>query len=66
MVYIKTEKQILAKRKPALYNRKIKNVVGIDIKFNEPLNPDYVIDNCLTLKKLSKEANKILKKIKQH
>lgn len=66
LVYIKTDKPILAKRKPRLYNKKIKNVVGVDIEFNEPLNPDYIIDNCLTLKELSKEANKIIKKVKQH
>ena len=52
------------KRKPELYDKKTKNVVGVDIKFNEPLKPDYIIDNCLTLEKLSKEANLILRKLK--
>ena len=64
LIYIKTEKSILLKRKPELYDKKTKNVVGVDIKFNEPLKPDYIIDNCLTLEKLSKEPNLILRKVK--
>ena len=28
------------------------------------IKPDYIIDNCLTLEKLSKEANLIFKKVK--
>jgi adenylylsulfate kinase-like enzyme len=64
LIYIKTDKSILAKRKPKLYNKNIKNVVSKDIKFNQPLKPDYIVNNCLTLKELKKETNIILKKIK--
>ena len=39
--------------------KKRKNVVGIDLKFHEPLNSDLIIDN----NKKTKNFNKIVKKI---
>ena len=62
LVYLKTDMKILIKRKKKLYSQK-KNIVGKDIKFNEPLNPNYVIQNCDSLNKLKKETNNILKEI---
>ena len=34
-----------------MYSKKIKNVVGIDIKFNEPKNSDLIILNSNSKKK---------------
>ena len=62
-VYLKTPISILRKRdiknlyNPALKG-KIKNVVGIDIKWNEPKNPNLIFDQT---KKIS--PNKIAKTI---
>ena len=64
LIYLKTEKLKLIKRRPKLYSYNQKNVVGMDIKFNVPSNPDYIIDNCKSLKELSKHANQIIKKFK--
>ncbi len=66
LIYLKTEKLKLIKRRPKLYNHKQKNVVGMDIKFNIPSNPDYIVDNCRNLKELSKHATLIIKKFKNH
>ena len=49
-IYIKTPLEFLIERDTKnLYNKsltkKINNVVGVDIKFEEPLNPDIVIVN---------------------
>lgn len=66
LIYLNTEKSKLIKRRPNLYNYKQKNVVGLDIKFNIPSKPDYVINNCLNLRELSKHANLIIKKFKNH
>ena len=63
-VYIKTDFDVLKKRKPNLYCNKKKNIVGIDIKFNEPKKPDIIIDNCKNLKELNIIAEKIIKKLK--
>jgi len=63
-VYIKTDLDVLKKRKPNLYYNRKKNIVGIDIKFNEPKKPDIIIDNCKNLKELNIIAEKIIKKLK--
>jgi len=63
-VYLKTEMNILKKRRRKLYSGKIKNVIGLDLKFNEPVNPNFKITNCNSLTSLNKEADKIIKKIK--
>jgi adenylylsulfate kinase-like enzyme len=43
---------------------KIKNVVGIDIKFIKPKKPDLIIDNSKNKKNLFQNYSKILKEIK--
>jgi adenylylsulfate kinase-like enzyme len=63
-IYLNTNLKILKKRKPNLYSRKIKNVVGVDIKFNEPKNADMTINNCNSMNDLSRASKKIIKKIK--
>ena len=60
LVYLKTNKKILIKRKPNLYLKLKKNVVGKDIKFNEPIKPNYTINNCEGINSLKKEVIKIL------
>tara|TARA_B100001029_G_scaffold25739_1_gene18167 strand:- start:39 stop:521 length:483 start_codon:yes stop_codon:yes gene_type:complete len=60
LVYLKTDKKILIKRKPNLYLKLKKNVVGKDIKFNEPIKPNYTINNCEGINSLKKEVIKIL------
>ena len=62
-IYIKSNFQDLKKRKPKLYKKKI-NVVGKDIKFNEPKNSDYEVENYTNKAHLKKEIKKILTKIK--
>ncbi len=45
-IYIDTPMDILKKRnKKNLYSGRIKNVVGLDIPFDIPKNPDYVFTN---------------------
>ena len=63
-IFLKTEMNILKNRRKKLYSKKIKNVVGLDIKYNEPKNPNFTIINCNSLKDMKKEANKIINKIK--
>jgi|ETNmetMinimDraft_16_1059900.scaffolds.fasta_scaffold19898_2 adenylylsulfate kinase len=51
-VYIDTPMELLEKRdKRKLYKRalngKVKNVVGVDISFEPPKNPDYIFDNSI-------------------
>ena len=65
-IYLETNMDILKKRKKKLYSKKIKNVVGIDIKFNSPKNPDLIISNCQSLKKLKVHANAIINKTKKY
>ncbi len=62
-VYLKYNLSILKKRKPKLYKKSIKNVVGKDIKFNEPKRPNLIIHNCENLSHLKDVATKIAKKI---
>ena len=63
-VYIKVPLDILEKRDTNnLYSQakagKIKNVVGIDIPFPEPKNPDLIIENNIE----TEDFNGMLKKI---
>ena len=44
---------------------KIKNVVGVDIKFIKPKKPDLIIDNSKNKKNLFQNYSKILKEIKR-
>jgi len=68
-VFINTPMEILKKRDyKKLYKNalsgKIKNVVGVDIKFIKPKNPDLIIDNLGTKRDLYLKYNKIMKEIK--
>ena len=49
-IYLKVSKEVLIDRdQKKLYSQhksgKVKNIMGIDLKFEEPLNPDIVIQN---------------------
>ena len=68
-IYLKVSLKTLIKRdKKKLYKMAIKgrkkNVVGVDIKFIEPLNSDLIIENEGDKKSLKKIVNKIIKKTK--
>lgn len=60
-IYLKTDLKILKKRKPKLYQKKTKNVVGMDIEFHEPKNNNFVITNSESLKDLNKNADNFIK-----
>lgn len=62
-IYIKTDFKVLKKRKPNLYSGRQKNVVGLDIRFNEPKKPDMVIKDCKNIKELRSKADIIIKKL---
>jgi len=67
-IYIKVSlKNLLLRDKKNLYKNAISkkkcNVVGIDIKFNEPKNTDLIIDNNTKTKNFSKIINNIFKVI---
>jgi cytidine diphosphoramidate kinase len=68
-IFINTPIEVLKKRDykklyKNAFNGKIKNVVGVDIKFYEPKNPDLIINNSGTKRNLYLNYNKILQKIK--
>ena len=68
-IFIDTPIDILKKRDyKKLYKKafsgKIKNVVGVDIKFIKPKKPDLIIDNSKSKKSLFQNYSKILKEIK--
>jgi len=62
-IYLKTDLKVLKKRKPNIYSGRKKNVVGLDIKFNEPKKPDMVIKGCKNIKELKSKADIIIKKL---
>jgi len=69
-VYLKTSLEILKKRdKNNLYlpaiQGKLKNVVGVDIPFPEPKNPDLVIDNNKDRDDFTELAEEILTVVKR-
>ncbi len=69
-IFIDTPIDILKKRDyKKLYKKafsgKIKNVVGVDIKFIKPKKPDLIIDNSKSKKSLFQNYSKILKEIKR-
>jgi len=64
-IFLKTDIQILKKRKKILYSKKIRNVIGLDLKFNIPKKSDLIIENCDSLHQLNKVAKKIIKKNKK-
>lgn len=63
-IYLKTDLDILKNRRKKLYSKKIKNVIGVDLKFNEPINPNLIIKNSNNKKDIDINAKKILKTIK--
>ena len=70
-IYIKmTLKEIFARDKNQLFskalNKEEKNVVGVDISFEEPKNPDIVLHNNseVSINKLSKDLIKKVKLLK--
>ena len=63
-IYLKTDLDILKNRRKKLYSKKIKNVIGVDLKFNEPIKPNLIIKNSNNKKDIDINAKKILKKIK--
>ena len=67
-IFIDTPIEVLRKRDykklyKNAFNGKIKNVVGVDIKFTKPKKPDLIIDNSKTKRDLYLNYNKILKEI---
>ena len=70
-IYIKTPRTILIQRdSKGLYKKQISgeidNVVGFDIPFEEPVSPDFVIENCETKDEFLKNSNKIIDLIINH
>jgi len=63
-IYLKTDLGILKKRKPRLYSQKNKNVIGIDLKFNEPKFSNLIIKNSNRITEIKKNSKKIIKKLK--
>ena len=63
-VYLKTDLDILKERRKKLYSKKIKNVIGIDLKFNEPVKPNLIIKKSNNKKDIDINTKKILKKIR--
>ena len=64
-VYLKTDLDILKNRRSKLYSKKTKNVIGVDLKFNEPIRPNIIIKNSNNKNDIDTNAIKILKKIKK-
>ena len=64
-VYLKTDLDILKSRRSKLYSKKTKNVIGVDLKFNEPIRPNIIIKNSNNKNDIETNAIKILKKIKK-
>ena len=69
-IFIDTPMNVLKKRDyKSLYKKalqgKIKNVVGIDIKFIKPKSPDLIINNSFTKKKLFSNYNLIIRLIRK-
>ena len=68
-IYLKVSLETLLSRdKNNLYKnairKKIKNVVGVDIKFNRPIKSSIIIDNNKNLKDVNQVINQIIKKLK--
>lgn len=64
-VYLKVSMDVLEKRNEKLYlpalQGKLKNVVGVDIHFPEPINADLIIDNNAEKNDFSDIVDQILK-----
>jgi len=55
---------ILKKRRKKLYSGNIKNVIGVDLKFNEPKKPNFKIVNNNSLTTLNKKIDQIINELK--
>ena len=70
-IYLKTDLKTLLKRdinnlyKKALKG-KIKNVIGVDLNFNNPIKSSIVINNNTQLKNLKPLVKEVLKKLKMN
>lgn len=62
-IYIKSNSIDILNRDFKKVYKNQKNIVGRDIKFEEPINYDYLINNDNSINYLKKEVDKILKKI---
>ena len=62
-IYLKNNVENLKNRRPNLYKKKVKNVIGIDIKYNEPKEADIIIENCKSIKELRLKADTIIRKL---
>ena len=67
-IYLKVSLKTLIKRdNKKLYKKNIKgnrkNIVGVDIKFIEPINSDLIIENEKNIKSFKKMIDRIIKKI---
>ena len=62
-IYLKNNVQNLKNRRPHLYKKKVKNVVGIDIKYNEPKEADVILENFKSIRELKLMADKIIRKL---
>ena len=66
-IYINVPMEILAKRdRKRLYDGKTKNVIGIDIPFAPPENPDYIFDNSADGVDFQKIAKNILLEVEKN
>ena len=66
-IYLKVNREkLFGRNKKNLYLSKKKNVVGKDIKFNEPKFNDLVLNNDFKKKEILKFKTQILKLIKYH
>ena len=63
-VYLKTKMEILKKRKSKIYSKKVKNVIGVDLKFNEPKKSDLIIENSDNKNEIKINAINVLKKVR--
>ena len=69
-VYLKVSlKELIKRDKKNIYKKALKgtkkNVVGVDIKFKEPLNSNLIIDNEKYTKSFSSIINKIIEKTRK-
>ena len=68
-IYIKVPfEELKIRDQKKLYSQglkgEIKNVVGIDLEFPEPISPDFVIDNTLSISNLKEQSFSIFETIK--
>ena len=56
--------EILKKRKSKIYSKKVKNVIGVDLKFNEPKKSDLIIENSDYKNEIKINAINVLKKVR--